>query len=826
MINREANSVGRWPSSTRSLLLAWPAGALLAWLLPWTTGGAPVWLAPLTWPGRLALSVPQTTVWLGVALLPLVLLGWWIGFRRVALMLALLAGLAHSLGSGAVLIDRTPSFDERIDCHLAGTVRGLIDDRPDRRRFVIAVDEARAVDTNEPSAREGCRSIPSGGRLRLSDYTPAEERTGLEPGHHYRLTARLKPLHEYANPGGFDYRRWLFRHHLLATGYLRDGRPVSLGQVDGLVALVDRVRYRAQARLEEVISRVGPAGPDRSNQKSAGGALLLGLAIGDRSGLDDDRWEALLATGTNHLLAISGLHVGMIAALVGLFARAIWPRLVVHSAFPAQWAAAAPAVTAAWAYALVAGLSIPTLRAALMLTILLLGVLGRRRWRLFDLWLVAFVLVVAIDPFAPLDMGFWLSFAAVLLILAVIQGRTRWTGLVGLVRLQWLLMLGLLPLTWWLFDRVAFASLPANLLAVPLVSILVTPLALFTLFLAGFSPALAAWPALAIEHVGRWLFEVLDRLVAVFPESTVGAPPGPWLFLLVLGVGWLLLPRGWPAKPLALLLLLPALLVTPNRPPTGQFEALVMDVGQGTAVLLRTARHDMLYDAGPRWGGFDTGEAVVLPTLRAEGVSRLDRIVVSHAAGDHAGGLPSIRARFPRAEIMGAEKAGFGIQADEVSGCPHGHRWRWDGVTFTLLQAPMRSANNRSCVLKVEGRTGALLLTGDIEKAAERWLVRHADVAADIVLVPHHGSSSSSTPAFVEAVGAEVAVVSAGFLNRWDHPRPEVVARWESSNARVLRTDRGGALRLGADDPVAERDRRWRFAWRLADPFKDSVEPP
>ncbi|MFW6323414.1 MAG: ComEC/Rec2 family competence protein [Guyparkeria sp.] len=433
MINREANSVGHGPSSTRGLLLAWPVGALLGWLLPWTTGSDAAWRLSLAWAGQLALSAPRATVWLAVGLLPVVVLLWAAGSRRSALVLALLSGVAHTLGSSAALIDRTPSFDQRIDCRLEGTVRGLVDDRPDRRRFVIEASAARAAEPGDPPSAEGCRSIPEGGRLRLGDYTPAEERVKLVSGHRYRFTARLKPLHGYANPGGFDYRRWLFRHHLLATGYLRDGDPVPLGKASGARARVDRIRHRAQALLGKVLGRAEEADPAGTSGARAGEALLLGLAIGDRSGLDERQWETLLATGTNHLLAISGLHVGMIAALVGLLARTVWPRLAARSGMPAQWIGAAAAVVAAWSYALVAGLSIPTLRAALMLTILLLGVLGRRRWRLFDLWLVAFALVVALDPFAPLDAGFWLSFAAVLLILAVIQARARWTGLFGLV---------------------------------------------------------------------------------------------------------------------------------------------------------------------------------------------------------------------------------------------------------------------------------------------------------------------------------------------------------------------------------------------------------
>jgi len=418
---------------------------------------------------------------------------------------------------------------------------------------------------------------------------------------------------------------------------------------------------------------------------------------------------------------------------------------------------------------------------------------------------------------APLDMGFWLSFAAVLLILVAIRARPQRIGPMGLLRLQWLLMLGLLPLTWALFDRVAFASLPANLVAVPLVSLLLTPLALVTLAAAWLPGAgLAAWPTLLVGWAGHGLFLLLEWLTAVFPDSVRASPPLPALLLFAFGLGWMLLPRGWPGRPTAAMLLLPALLWPTTRPPPGAFEAWVMDVGQGEAILIRTAGHDLLYDAGPRWGRFDTGEAVVLPTLRTLGVEQLDRIVVSHTAGDHVGGLAAVRARYPGAEVVGAEASGLGIGPEETSGCHHGTGWTFDGVRFTLLQAPGESANDRSCLLRVAGRSRTLLLTGDIEGPAERWLVAHAPIAADVVLVPHHGSTTSSTASFVESTGAEVAVVSAGYLNRWDHPRDEVLARWRSAGARVLRTDRDGAVHVGLGGVFAERDRRWPFAWRVA----------
>lgn len=798
--------------AARWLLLAWAGAALLAWFVPWTMlVGSRLAALGSGWSGTLVL---------GLALLTLV--AWRQGRSRWALLMIGLAGALHTLVPVAALVDRTPVFADRVDCRLTGKVAGLVDDRLDRRRFTFVVHAGRAADPDDREADRVCRQLHPAGRLKLSDYTPPSERVELVAGGRYDLKARLKPLRGHANPGGFDYRRYLFRHQILATGYLRERQPTDLSSASGWPAQIDRWRDAARSRLQETLAaadRRTSAGP-----LSAGAALLHGLALGDRGELSDRQWELLLASGTNHLLAISGLHVGMVAALAAWLVRVGWARLAISRGWPAQRVAALAAVLAAWSYAFVAGLSIPTLRAALMLTVLLLGVLMQRRWRLLDLWLIAFVLVMLIDPFAPLDMGFWLSFAAVLLIIVMIRGREGLWRPWEMLRLQWLLTLGLLPLTWGLFDRVAFASLPANLLAVPLVSMLITPLALLTLFLAVISPAAAAWPAWLIEGLGQGLFGVLGWLVAVFPDSN-HAPPGPLvLALFALGVLWLGLPRRFPGRVLAIVLLLPALLVGSSRPAPGQFEAVVLDVGQGAAVLLRTAHHDLLYDAGPRHGRFDTGEAIVLPALRALDVSQLDRIVISHAAMDHAGGLASIRQAFPQAMVVGLAEGRFGVtEADRA--CRRGTEWLLDGVRFSLLQAPRGSSNDRSCVLHVAGQSESLLLTGDIEAAAEQWLLRHAGLEASTVLVPHHGSASSSTATFINATGARRALVSAGFLNRWGHPREEVTARWQAAGATVWRTDRDGALHLERGGVRAERAGRWLFPWRRPTTSMDLVAP-
>ena len=800
-------ALGRPYPSLRWLLVIWALAVLAAWFVPWrttpqATGIGPVmapWLAAITpvVPWALALSA---------------VLAWRLVRPRLAVAMLILSGVLHTLGAAGTLIAQTPSFDQRIDCRVEGRVAGLVDVEPDRRRFRLVVSRAGALSGDDPTAAGVCGEGLVGSRLRLSDYQRGDDRRQLAAGLRYRLVARLKPLHGHINPGGFDYRRWLFRHRIVATGYLREP-PVALGAASGWSATVDRLRSRARVHLAASLQQAGDFGlPDAA--RGAAAALSHGLALGDRGELTDRQWETLLASGTNHLLAISGLHVGMIAALAALLVRALWGRLVVSRGIPAQRVAALAAVAAGWGYAVIAGLSIPTLRAALMLSVLLLGVLMQRRWRLIDLWLLAFVLVLALDPFAPLDMGFWLSFSAVLLILLFVRGReTLWRPF-ELLRLQWLLTLGLLPLTWALFDRVAFASLPANLIAVPLVSVLITPLALLGLAASMLGAVPGGGVAWLIGWLGAALFAMLDWLVALLPDSNRAPPLGAALPLMVLGLVWLMLPRRFPGRRTAAVLLAPALLIGPSGPSSGRVETTVLDVGQGLAVVLRTADHTLLYDAGPRFGQFDTGEAIVLPALRAMGVTRLDRIVISHAARDHAGGLAAIRAAFPDATVIGVEGPGRGLAAGEGNRCRHGEAWRWDGVQFELARPPFGSANDRSCVLRVASAAGTVLLTGDTESAGEQWLLRHAAVRADVVLVGHHGSTTSSTAAFIQATGARHALVSVGFLNRWSHPRPAVVSRWQAAGAAVWRTDHHGALHVADGHVTSARQAAWPFAWR------------
>jgi competence protein ComEC len=410
--------------------------------------------------------------------------------------------------------------------------------------------------------------------------------------------------------------------------------------------------------------------------------------------------------------------------------------------------------------------------------------------------LLALLLVLILDPWAVLAIGFWLSFGAVALLFYV--GTAR----VGEVRgwratlaqwgaTQWAVTVGSLPLLLLFFQQFSLVSPLANALAIPLVSFAITPLAL--LF------AVLPWPPLLFfDH---WLMAQLMGLLewlALWPVWQQSAPP-LWASLVGgLGVLWLLLPHGFPARWLGMCLLLPALFFPAPRPATGEAWIEVLDVGQGLAVVVRTADHALLYDTGPLYSAeSDAGQRIVVPYLRATGVKQLDTMVVTHRDKDHSGGVVAVQEALPIVRTLSS--------VAELSGeaCVAGQHWAWDGVRFAVLhpeanvyEKPVRKTNNVSCVLSIENAAGRVLLTSDIEAVDEQALLARSPAAlrSDILLVPHHGSRTSSTPEFVAAVGARDAIFPVGYLNRYGHPRPEIVEHYKGS--RLWRTDRDGQVRI------------------------------
>ncbi|GIX22766.1 MAG: DNA internalization-related competence protein ComEC/Rec2 [Gammaproteobacteria bacterium] len=636
--------------------------------------------------------------------------------------------------------------------------------------------------------------------VRLSVYRPKRGAALPQAGERWRLRVRLKPVHGQRNPGTFDYETWAFARGVRGSGYVRAGPGTErLGPEPGAAAAWLRFRARLLALQS---ARLGEAARD---------GRIQALTLGWRGAVDEAQWALLRATGTTHLMAISGMHVGLLAALAYALGLALWRRLRARLAPwrwpPAQRLAALTALAAAAAYALLSGFSVPTQRALLMLAVGLAAwwsAAGARPWRA---WCLALAVVLLWDPFAPLTPGFWLSFAAVAVLIHVFAGRRRpaatgllrWRRAAGdLCRAQFALILGLAPLSAYFFGEAALLGALANLVAVPLVGLGVLPLAVAGTALLPFddlSSGLLQAAAAGLAGLDR-LLEPLSQAVAPWRPAQ---PPAWSLPLAALGVALLSLPRGVPGRWLGLGCLLPALTHAAPAPPPGALWLTVLDVGQGNAVLLRTAGHAALYDAGPRSaGGFDAGARIVLPHLRSLGIGRLDALLVSHEDQDHAGGAGAVLEGLDVAWVLAADPAPYRGRAGRVERCRRGRQWRWDGVTFRLLHPEPETpgdGNDASCVLEIEAGGRRVLLAGDIGARVERRLAAAGRLRpAALVLAPHHGSAGSSSPAWVDAVAPEQVVYSAAWANRWGFPRPAVTARYAAAGARQWHTGRDGAL--------------------------------
>lgn len=630
-------------------------------------------------------------------------------------------------------------------------------------------------------------------RIRLAWYNAPPVRAGET----WRLAVRLKRPHGLVNPQTFDYEAWLLAQRIGATGTVKSGERVQ--PAEGLGAWRDRLRQRLLATPAQ--GREG---------------ALAALVLGDGSGLSTADWQVLQNTGTVHLMVISGQHIGLLATFLyglvaGLARLGFWPRT-----WPWLPCACVLAFSGALAYGLLAGFAVPVQRACVMVGLVLLW---RWRFRHLGVWLpllLALVAVLLLEPLASLQAGFWLSFAAVALLILIFSGRLgAWPWWRTLTRAQWAMAIGLLPLLLALGLPVSASGPLANLLAVPVVGLLVVPLALLgTLLLP--VPWLGAgllWLAGAALDL---LFTLLAQLALWLPAWLPSTLP-LWAWLLVaLGALLLLLPAALPLRSLGVLLLLPLLFTAQQRPEHGQAEVWMLDVGQGLALLVRTRQHALLYDAGPRFGDFDTGERVVLPSLRALDVRGLDLLLVSHADNDHAGGVAVIKRGLAVRQVLSGEpdKLAPLLQAEA---CVSGQHWQWDGVTFSTWRwAAATDGNQASCVLRIEANGERMLLTGDIDSRAERALLDSGlEMPAQWLLAPHHGSRGSSSSALLAQVRPTAALVSRGAHNAFGHPHAEVVERYRLLDARLYDTVEHGAvrIRLGAFEAAQGLRQQPRF-WR------------
>ena len=738
----------------------------------------------------------------------LALCAWLFGQRRSCAVLMLSAFLALGAGIGLGfgwaqwradirMAESLPPEMEIKDIELIGAIASLPQLTERGTRFEFDVEKIISKDAVVPS------------HISLTWYVETDRKTEekklapiLAPGERWHLTVRLKRPHGTMNPHGVDFEAWALEHNIRATGYIRvKGVNAKLPvNAAGFMVQVDRMRMALRDRMLAALKD----DPYRG--------VLVALAIGEQSAIPAEQWKVFWRTGTGHLMSISGLHITMVASLLYWLVFRCWARIpALALRLPAQRAAAFAGALAALTYALIAGFSVPTQRTFFMLATIAIalwfgrGVSGSR----ILAW--ALLAVLLLDPWAGLAAGFWLSFGCVAMIFYVTAHRTGKLGAVaGAVTTQIAVTLGLLPVTLVLFQEVSIISPIANAFAIPVVSLIVVPITLIGALL----------PFDFILHLAHlvmtWCYIALAFLSELPNAVWQSHAPQPWTALLaMIGVAWLLLPRGAGMRWVGAVLMLPMFVVLPPAPKSGELWVTLLDVGQGLATVVRTANHALVYDAGPRWNpDADTGNRIIAPYLRGEGVRVLDALVVTHADEDHSGGARSvIDMRKPKWLLTSMDATHENLRgAAEVMRCEWsesgGDRWHWDGVDFDIIH-PAKDAygvdgtktNDLGCTLKITAPGGSILMTADIEKLSENLLMaRFRDtpsvLKSDVLVVPHHGSRTSSTDAFIDAVSPTMALVPVGYRSRFRHPNGVVMARYAARKIPIYRTDLLGAITL------------------------------
>lgn len=769
-----------------------------------------------------------------LALALCLLLAWLLAWQRLAeRMPAVMRGVVALL-SGAVLgfiwaawlahralAPQLAPADEGRDLRIVGTIDNLPYRFSQGVRFNFAVESS---------------SVALPPRISLSWYAGYRDQPAdvpeVRPGERWQLTVRLQRPHGNANPYGFDYEAWLLEQGLRATGYVRMARDNR--RIDGFVFSANNAVEHCRAVLRDRILAVLPGKP------YAG--VIVALVVGDQRGIDQADWQVFNRTGIGHLISISGLHITMVAGLFAWTAYTLWrwsfyTRAQLPLLLPAQKVAALVGAGVALLYVLLAGFGVPAQRTLYMLMVVAAALWLNRLTSITHVLCTALGVVVVLDPWAVLWPGFWLSFGAVAIILYATVGRTARPRAASLspgvaphvpaaltrrerlthalrvgVHTQYVVTFGLVPITMLLFGQVSVVSPLANAVAIPLISLVVTPLALVGSML----PQLLAAPLLATAH---GLVEALALCLQWFSAmryAVWSAPMPPfWLFCwAMVGTVWLLAPRGWPVRWLGLATWIPLLAAEPSHPAPGRMTVTAFDVGQGMALLIETSGHRLLYDTGPAYTPeSNAGNRIILPYLRARGIGALDGMVVSHSDADHSGGALSLLEGADIGWVLSSLPPQHAIAraARQHAQCAVGQAWTWDGVRFEILH-PLPASyanaalkpNARGCTLKVTAGGKSMLLAGDIEAEQEAQLLERdaGGLRADVLLAPHHGSGTSSTPAFLLAVRPQAAIFQVGHRNRYRHPKAEVYERYGAAGIARYRTDQAGALTLEFDETI------------------------
>ena len=708
----------------------------------------------------------------------------------------ILLGLALWFGAGFFwaatlahvrMSDAFPAEWEGRDIAIVGTVASLPHPYDRSVRFELDVEQVLTEGAHVPRriSLSWWKSAASAGRHDAA----AEPRAGER----WQLMVRLRRPRGTANPHGFDYEAWLLERGIRATGYVR-----PKGGNRRIASMVHRPAYWVEAARESLRQRIKRALPDAPYA-----GVLAALGVGDQRAIPPDQWQVFTRTGVNHLMSISGLHVTMVSGLAFALAYGLWRRrseLVLR--LPAQKAATLAGLAAAFAYTLLAGFAVPAQRTLYMLAVAAVFMWLGATSSVATILAAALLAVLLLDPWAVLAPGFWLSFGAVAVILFVTVGRLRpqhW--LKTWLNVQWAITVGLVPLLLALFQQVSLISPVANAVAIPVVSLVVVPLTLAGMLL----------PFDFVLHVAHAVMQACGQLLEWMSAAPAAvwqqhAPPAWAVLVAVCGALWLLLPRGFPARWLGAVCLLPLFLAPQPELAEGELRLTVLDVGQGLAVVAQTRRHALLYDTGPAFGPqADSGNRIVVPFLRAAGLARLDGLVVSHDDVDHTGGALSVLQALPVYWMLTSlpDMDPLPLMAERAFRCFAGQHWQWDGVRFEVLY-PARASyddasfkdNDRSCVVRIEAQGGSVLLPADIEQRGESALVQAAPAAlrATVLVAPHQGSRTSSSADFVERVSPDVVIFPVGYRNRFGHPHETVVDRYRALGSRIYRTDRDGAL--------------------------------
>ena len=710
---------------------------------------------------------------------------------------------------------------------IEGRVAALPQSNSSGAKFAFELDEVIA-------GKEKLNSFPK--RIYLS-WQPAwrspQAIPEVIPGQRWKLKVKLKRPYGSLNPYTFDFERWSFHQDFGASGSVRSGELLldkDISWID-LELRMELMRWHLRKKIQSML-------PEDARYVG----VLIALVMGDQNAINQDDWQVFNATGIGHLISISGLHVTMLSGVGAAIAAYAWRRRTWPLIAPVSKVAAASGFLTAFIYAWLAGFQIPAQRTMYMVGVVAFALWTGRNPRSFDIWWWALAFVLLIDPMAPYTPGFWLSFGAVASILyamgdssgllGVPTGReleTPWKhrmlqALREACRVQAVVTLALLPFTLYWFYQASVVSPLANAFAIPLVSYVVTPLAITAALLPEFIGRWLLWPA----HTSMEYLAIALEWMAGWSWSVVWSRQPEWWALTLSGCGIIYAIRPgdigatWKPRLLGITLSIP-LFVSPiawiaqSQPISGEFKATVLDIGQGTAVLVETANRRLLYDTGPIQGKRDdAGQRIILPYLRGRGIDHIDRMVISHSDSDHIGGAATLLKNIRFDSMMGSLPSNNLLLQNLLNRkipaipCRFGQRWEWDDVEFVIWHPHEETVfsnqypgkpNEMSCVLEVRNHQSSLWLTGDVEKQGEAEITERLDLTmlreiGDrelIFMAPHHGSKTSSSLDLLKKLNPNEAFAQNGYRNRYGHPHPDVTARYQHLGIPFYQTPKTGS---------------------------------